>query len=169
MDSTEARRILVQGSSGPEPCGLTIRIIAGLLDYGVVIVVLFWIYVFSRSEQPDGTLVRPALWVFVVYVIWWLCYYGLFEYFWNGQTPGKRATRIKVVMGSGEPLTPMAAAKRTLARPVDLLPWITPYALGILFIIATGPKRRQRIGDRWAGTKVIKVDQPDPWRERSDL
>ena len=157
MDSAEARRILVEGSSGPTPCGLTIRIVAGMLDFGVVIVVLFWLYVFTREQQPDGTFTLPT-WVYLFYVAWWLAYYGFFEYFWNGQTPGKRAARIKAVMGSGDRLTPAAAAKRTIMRPVDSLPWITPYALGILFIIVTGERRRQRLGDRWAGTKVIYVD-----------
>jgi uncharacterized RDD family membrane protein YckC len=159
VDSAEARRILVHGSTGPTPCGLGIRIVAGCLDFGVITVVLFWLSLFTREQKPDGSFTLP-LWVYVVYVIWWLLYYGLFEYLWNGQTPGKRATRIKVVMGGGAALTRMAAVKRTLARPLDLFPYFTPYALGILWIIVTGENRRQRLGDKWAGTKVIPVDPP---------
>ena len=97
-----------------------------------------------------------------IYVVWWLAYYFAFEYFWHGQTPGKRAARIRVVMGSGTPLTKSAAAKRTLARPVDMLPWLVPYALAVLWTLATGEKRRQRIGDIWGDTKVIRVDPPRP-------
>jgi len=159
VDTAEARRILVEGSSGPEPCGLFIRIVAGLLDFGVVVVVLFWMAVFTRRPTPDGGFELPP-WAAVAYLAWWLLYYFSFEYFWNGQTPGKRAARIRVVMGSGDRITRNAALKRTIARPLDALPWLTPYALGILFILATGPKRRQRLGDQWAGTKVVRIDPP---------
>jgi len=159
VDSAEARRIIVEGSFGPAPCGLGIRILAGCLDFGVITVFLFWLSVFTREQKPDGSFVLPT-WVYFFYVIWWLLYYGLFEYLWNGQTPGKRATRIKAVMGGGAALTPMAATKRTLARPLDLFPYFTPYALGILWIIVTGENRRQRLGDKWAGTKVVPVDPP---------
>jgi uncharacterized RDD family membrane protein YckC len=152
----EARRILVEGGSGPEPCGLTIRIVAGILDFGVVVVVLFWLAVFTRQPTPDGSFELPV-WAGIAFFIWWLLYYFAFEAFWNGQTPGKRATRIRVVMGSGRTVTAGAAARRTITRPIDSLPWVVPYAIAILFLLGTGPKRRQRIGDRWAGTKVIKI------------
>lgn len=159
MDSAEARRILVHGVESPPPCGLFIRCVAGILDFGVVAVVLFWLTLLLRQEDASGNPTLPW-WGLVFYVVWWLLYYGAFEYLWNGQTPGKRAARIKVVMGNGEPVTKVAAAKRTLARPLDSFPWLTPYALGILWIIATGEKRRQRLGDKWADTKVIRVDPP---------
>ncbi len=159
MDSAEARRILVHGTSGPEPCGLFIRCVAGILDFGVVVVVLFWLTVAVRGTNPQGEIELP-LWATLVYVAWWFGYYALFEYLWNGQTPGKRVARIRVVMGSGTPITKEAALKRTLVRPVDMLPWVVPYALGVLWMLATGPKRRQRLGDKWAGTKVVPVDPP---------
>lgn len=164
MDSAEARRILVHGVDSPPPCRLFIRCVAGILDFGVVAVVLFWFTLLLRQEDAAG---NPSLpwWGLAVYLVWWMLYYGAFEYFWNGQTPGKRAARIKVVMGSGVPLTKEAAIKRTIARPLDAFPWLTPYALGILWIIATGEQRRQRLGDKWADTKVILVDPPRPPRD----
>ena len=157
VGNVEARRILVQGVESPEPCGLFIRCVAGVLDLGVVFVVLFWLTLLLRQEDAAG---NPALpwWGIAIYVVWWLAYYGAFEYLWNGQTPGKRVARIRAVMGSGVPLTREAAIKRTLARPVDMLPWITPYALGVLWTLATGPQRRQRLGDKWGDTKVIYAD-----------
>ncbi len=159
VDSATARHILVHGSSGPAPCGLTVRIVAGLLDFGVVVVVLFWLAVFTRVPTADGGFTLPT-WSYVFFLIWWLLYYGLFEYLWNGQTPGKRAARIRVVMGGGDRLTREAAFKRTIARPVDSLPWVVPYAFGVLWMLATGEKRRQRLGDKWAGTKVVSIDEP---------
>ncbi len=164
MDSAEARRILVHGSSGPEPCGIGIRCVAGVLDLGVVIVVEFWIAVFTRQPGPNDSIVLPG-WVYPVILIWWLLYYGTFEYFWKGQTPGKRAARIRVVMGSGGEPTLGAVVRRTITRPIDMLPWVVPYALGVLWMLATGEKRRQRIGDKWAGTKVVYVDPRTPQRD----
>ena len=160
VDSATARHILVHGSTGPTPCGLTIRIVAGLLDFGVLVVVLFWLAVFTRVPTADGGFDLPV-WSYVFFLIWWLSYYAGFEYFWNGQTPGKRVARIRVVMGSGHRVTRDAAIKRTLARPLDMFPWVTPYALGILWMLATGEKRRQRLGDKWAGTKVVHIDDLD--------
>ena len=86
MDSATARHILVHGSNGPTPCGLTIRIVAGLLDFGVLVVVLFWLAVFTRVPTADGGFDLPV-WSYVFFLIWWLSYYAGFEYFWNGQTP----------------------------------------------------------------------------------
>ena len=65
-----------------------------------------------------------------------------------------------VVMGGGASLTAMAAAKRTITRPLDMLPWIVPYALAVLWTLATGEKRRQRLGDIWGDPKVIYTDPP---------
>ncbi len=161
MDSAEARRILVHGSSGPEPCGIGVRCVAGILDFGVVVVVLFWLAVFTRRPTADGSFELPV-WAQLFFLAWWFGYYLLFEYLWNGQTPGKRAARIKVVMGSGDDVTFGAAVRRTLLRPVDMLPWVVPYAFGVLWMLATGPSRRHRLGDKWAGTKVVPVDPPRP-------
>ena len=157
VGNTAARRILVEGVTSPPPCGLFIRCVAGILDLAVVWVVLFWLTLVFQPKNANGDPTLPW-WFVTIYVVWWLTYYFAFEYFWNGQTPGKRAARIRVVMGSGTPLTKSAAVKRTLARPVDMLPWLVPYALGVLWTLATGEKRRQRIGDIWGDTKVIRVD-----------
>lgn len=43
---------------------------------------------------------------------------------------------------------------RNLFRPIDSLPWIVPYLLGLIVVLATG-SRRQRIGDLVAGTRVV--------------
>ena len=157
VGNSEARRILVHGVSSPPSCGLFIRCVAGILDLAVVWIVLFWLTLLFRHEDANGNPTLPW-WAIGLYVTWWLTYYFAFECFWHGQTPGKRAARIRVVMGSGTPLTKSAAAKRTLARPIDMLPWLVPYALGVLWILATGQKRRQRIGDIWGDTKVIYAE-----------
>jgi uncharacterized RDD family membrane protein YckC len=157
VGNVEARRILVEGVTSPPPCGIFIRCVAGIIDLLVVWVVLFWLTLLLRQEDASGNPTLPW-WGIALFLLWWLVYYFACEYFWRGQTLGKRATRIRVVMGSGTPLTREAALKRTIARPVDMLPWLAPYALGVLWMLATGPQRRQRLGDKWGDTKVVYVD-----------
>ena len=52
-----------------------------------------------QQEDANGDPTLPW-WVLAIYVVWWLTYYFAFEYFWHGQTPGKRAARIRDPKGS---------------------------------------------------------------------
>jgi uncharacterized RDD family membrane protein YckC len=78
-------------------------------------------------------------------------YYGAFEASWNGQTPGKRWTHLRVIQDSGRPISAYDAILRNLLRIVDWLP--TLYAVGIVTILVSGEKKR--VGDYAAGTVVI--------------
>jgi uncharacterized RDD family membrane protein YckC len=78
-------------------------------------------------------------------------YFALFESLWNGQTPGKRWTRLRVIKDSGRPITPYDAILRNLLRVVDGLP--TLYATGILCMLIS--RENKRVGDFAAGTVVI--------------
>jgi uncharacterized RDD family membrane protein YckC len=78
-------------------------------------------------------------------------YYGFFEAIWNGQTPGKRWTHLRVIQDSGRPVSPYDAILRNLLRIVDWLP--TLYAVGIVTILISAEKKR--VGDYAAGTVVI--------------
>jgi uncharacterized RDD family membrane protein YckC len=88
-------------------------------------------------------------------------YYAAFEALWNGQTPGKRAIRLRVITTSGRPITVYEALLRNLLRIVDQLPGI--YTVGLLAIFLT--ERHQRLGDLAADTVVVH-EQPI---ERQDL
>jgi uncharacterized RDD family membrane protein YckC len=78
-------------------------------------------------------------------------YFALFESLWNGQTPGKRWTRLRVIKDDGRPITPYDAILRNLLRTVDALP--TLYATGIICILIS--RENKRVGDFAAGTVVI--------------
>lgn len=83
-----------------------------------------------------------------------LLYYGYFAFFeaiWNGQSPGKRYTRLRVIKDSGRPINPYEAIARNLLRLVDQLPGI--YAVGILSMLIS--PRNKRLGDWVAGTVVV--------------
>jgi uncharacterized RDD family membrane protein YckC len=87
------------------------------------------------------------LWFFLAWF-----YGGLFETFWNGQTPGKRLMNIRVVSIEGQPITPLQAILRNILREVDAQPmWL--YQVGLL--AATSNQRFQRLGDLACGTMVV--------------
>jgi uncharacterized RDD family membrane protein YckC len=71
----------------------------------------------------------------------------------GGQTIGKRRYGLRVVSVDDTVASPKAIAIRSALRFIDALP--TWYASGLVSLVRTGPRRRQRIGDIAAGTKVI--------------
>jgi uncharacterized RDD family membrane protein YckC len=87
-------------------------------------------------------------------------YFAIFESLWSGQTPGKRAIGIRVIVASGRPLGPFDAILRNFLRIVDQMPGM--YAVGLLSIFLTA--RNQRLGDLAAGTVVVHdrpVERPE--------
>jgi uncharacterized RDD family membrane protein YckC len=78
-------------------------------------------------------------------------YYATFEALWNGQTPGKRWTHLRVIQDSGRPITAYDAILRNVLRMVDALPSL--YAVGIVTILIS--REKKRVGDYAAGTVVI--------------
>jgi uncharacterized RDD family membrane protein YckC len=78
-------------------------------------------------------------------------YYTTFEAVWNGQTPGKRWTHLRVIQDSGRPISAFDAILRNLLRIVDQLPAL--YAVGIVTILLS--RENKRVGDYAAGTVVI--------------
>ena len=83
-------------------------------------------------------------------------YFVVFEWLWNGQTPGKRWLKLRVIRDDGRPITFWEALARNLIRIFDLFPGL--YSIGLLTIFISN--RDQRVGDVFAGTVVI--------RERTD-
>ncbi len=78
-------------------------------------------------------------------------YFAIFEAIWNGQTPGKRFTRLRVIQESGRPITVYQAVVRNLIRIVDYLP--TLYLTGIISMPIS--RQNRRVGDFVAGTVVV--------------
>lgn len=100
------------------------------------------------------------------FVLEWF-YGGLFETFWNGQTPGKRTTGIRVLSIDGKPVNGLQAVLRNILRAVDLMPVVPSVALGVpefplgipTFVVGLVTPalndRYQRMGDLVCGTMVI--------------
>jgi len=102
--------------------------------------------------------VGPSLsrmWVISIVVIFFFTvyygYFAIFEAIWNGQTPGKRLLRIRVIKETCRPITPVESVARNLLRIVDQLPAF--YAVGIASVLLS--KQGKRLGDFVAGTIVV--------------
>lgn len=87
----------------------------------------------------------------LLYFLLMFGYFILFEAIWNGQTPGKRITHIRVIKDSGQPITAIDSVGRNLLRIVDEL----PIAYGIGVLCAWISPQSKRLGDYVAGTVVV--------------
>jgi uncharacterized RDD family membrane protein YckC len=74
-----------------------------------------------------------------------------FEAMWHGQTPGKRAMRLRVLNDDGTPLRWPAALTRNLLRAADFLPFL--YGVGLLAMLCS--RDFKRLGDLAAATVVV--------------
>ena len=101
--------------------------------------------IFGMAKTAMG--ISLVLW----FVLEWF-YGGLFETYWNGQTPGKRAMEIRVVSIDGQPIHGWQAILRNILRAADAQPlWL--YQVGLL--AAAMNDRYQRVGDLACGTMVV--------------
>jgi uncharacterized RDD family membrane protein YckC len=119
--------------------GLVVGIAGG---FGIAGLEKLW----PRSAMWGGAIL--ILFFFVLY----FGYFAIFEIIWNGQSPGKRWTKIRVIKDSGRPLTPAESIGRNLMRIVDWMPGL--YAVGVLSAIIT--KQNKRLGDLLVGSLVVR-------------
>lgn len=110
-----------------------------LIVVGILLVVVF---VF-RSQASIGIV------LVAFFVLEW-GYGGIFETFWNGQTPGKRMMAIRVVSTDGLPINGQQAVLRNFLRVVDGFLYFLVGAASFLI-----SRRFQRLGDLAAGTMVV--------------
>ena len=146
--------------------GIGSRFLAGLTDnlilLGIYILLvlaflgLAWVggMGFRRVVESIGTW-AIALLIAVIFLVYW-GYFVFFEMATNGQSPGKRRLKIRVVKIDGGPITFTDIAIRNLLRPIDGL---GGYVLAGIVMFVT--ERVQRLGDLAAGTVVISEQMPD--------
>lgn len=110
----------------------------------------------ALQQMPKWTIAVLIIVLFLIFA----GYFVVFEWLWNGQTPGKRLMKLRVIREDGRPVTFWEALARNLLRIFDALPgFIIPiYSVGLIMVFMS--RRDQRIGDIFAGTVVI--------RERTD-
>jgi uncharacterized RDD family membrane protein YckC len=123
-----------------------------LLQFGVYIL-LGLIALLVSAYGGLGALGRQwgiALLIFIAFTVQF-GYFALFETLWNGQTPGKRWTHLRVIQDSGRPISAYDSVLRNLLRIVDTLPSL--YAIGIVTMLIS--RENKRVGDYAAGTVVV--------------
>ncbi len=146
-----------------EVAGIGNRFIAALIDSAIigVVLTLFTLALFvglgatgDLTNEGDlswaGGAVVAAYALISFLVLWG--YYIFFEYLWNGQTPGKRSVKIRVVRVDGSPVSFVEVVIRNLVRIVDFLPM--GYGLGLVIMFLNSQSRR--LGDFAGGTLVVK-------------
>jgi uncharacterized RDD family membrane protein YckC len=132
--------------------GLAIDTLLQIVLYLVGALLFAWMGT-SGIARMVGWL--PPSWLGAVGILFIFCvywgYFAIFEIFWNGQTPGKRLAKIRVIQQSGRPINAYEAIGRNLMRAIDILP--TMYGAGLVCMMLNSQNRR--IGDFVAGTVVI--------------
>jgi uncharacterized membrane protein SpoIIM required for sporulation/uncharacterized RDD family membrane protein YckC len=105
------------------------------------------------DRMNPSTAWIEAAYVIAVFVVNW-GYYVIFEGIWDGQTPGKRIMKLRVVRDGGFSITFGASAVRNLLRVIDA---VGLYLVGI--VVALTNSSRKRLGDIVAGTFVVKEEK----------
>lgn len=138
----------------------TLILSAGLIVIGIVISIILAMIddananlesLFTTQESDWVTGLIVAIAILINFSVLW-GYFIFFELLWNGQSPGKRVAKIRVVRTDGNPVGFLQSAVRNLVRLVDFLP--TAYGFGLITMFFNQNSRR--LGDFAAGTIVIR-------------
>ncbi|BAS56977.1 RDD family protein [Leptolyngbya boryana NIES-2135] len=137
----------------------TIALIVDYLIWGALLigVLMVWLILSVQIQQYFPNTRNIEMWLTAISILLsfaiYTGYFVLFETLWQGQTPGKRYTKIRVIRDDGQPVGATQAILRALVRPIDDIAFI-----GMLLIILT--KREKRLGDWIAGTLVVQEQRP---------
>ncbi|MDR8393204.1 RDD family protein [Aliifodinibius sp. S!AR15-10] len=124
------------------------RIFAFILDAVIMTIyfVIAIILIVDLSERMNSVV------IFLGIMLPPVLYHFLFEFFWNGQSPGKRALGIKVVKMDGGRPGIGSYLIRWILRIFEIT--FTSGMAALVNILFNG--KGQRLGDMAAGTTVIK-------------
>jgi len=134
------------------PAGLGTRFFAFLLDAALI---LGTTQLIARVAAFLPPAIGPLLSITASFAVLW-GYNVLFEVAWNGQTPGKRVLRLRVVDGRGLPVDVSQSLIRNIVRLLDIVP-----AGGIGMLCALFDPSHRRLGDLAADTMVVAERQTD--------
>ncbi len=122
------------------------RGVAWLLDILIQgFIIILFLFILPRL----GDFGLGLLYIGMFFLNW--LYPVFFEVYFQGQTPGKKAMKIQVLLIDGTMVTWGASLLRNLLRTVDFLPFF--YALGVMTMLMSRDFRR--LGDLVANTVVV--------------
>src|ERR1041385_535112 len=137
------------------------RFLACALDHTLqvltIVIIAIGFTVLANYSSFENHVSNAPKWVkAVLIVILFLIfsgYFAFFEWIWNGQTPGKRILKLRVIREDGRPVTFWEAAVRNLLRTFDMMP--APfYSIGLISVFIS--LSDQRVGDMVAGTVGVR-------------
>jgi uncharacterized RDD family membrane protein YckC len=165
----------------PQLAGWWLRVAAYVLDQLILAVPLMLVYfvflvpvLFAMAQDPSFRSTAPVSTIesqrraqvvmermlpamfgfFAVALVIPVAYFSFFHG-WKGQTPGKMAVRIRVVLETGERVTYVRALIRYL---VALALWFFFYIPGVVdALFPLFDAKKQTIHDKAAGTVVVRV------------
>ncbi len=137
--------------------GIGSRALALLIDYMLWMVILMVLLTaFAFLDYLVAKIDGAGKWIisiqFLMFFVVYIGYFIFFETLWQGQTPGKRYAKIRVIRDDGRNPGLQQAIMRSLLRTFDDI-----LSLGVLLILFT--KQEKRLGDLVAGTIVIQEAQ----------
>ncbi len=162
-----------------ETSGLGSRLAALFIDTCLqcLVLLLLWLvlwgvsaYLVSWSSLSSWLASTLEALYYIFLFLLFFGYYFLFEWLWDGQTPGKRYLGMRVTMANGLPLSMWPALVRNTVRLVDFLPMF----YGVGSVVSMANALNQRAGDLAAGTIVVregrreKANKPLTMREAID-
>jgi uncharacterized RDD family membrane protein YckC len=140
------------------------RFLACAIDHLIQVLAIILVYLVALillSASPTGEVsefvAETPKWVFAIVIIvvflLFTSYFAIFEWIWNGQTPGKKLLKLRVIREDGRPVTLWETIARNLMRLFDIMP-LPFYSIGFIAVFLSS--RDQRIGDLFAGTVVVR-------------
>lgn len=137
------------------------RFLACAIDHtlqalAIIVIAIAFLLIANYSSMGDEFTNAPkwvkAVMIVVLFLIF-SSYFAFFEWIWNGQTPGKRWLKLRVIREDGRPVTFWEASVRNLLRSFDMMP--APfYSIGLVSVFVSSTD--QRVGDMIAGTVVVR-------------
>ncbi len=137
--------------------GPLVRFLAWLVDFASVAVLLLATEHILKIVGALHADVARAISILAYFVLS-IGYSIALEWYWNGQTCGKRLLRLRVVDAQGLRLQVGQVVIRNLVRFVDSLPGL--YLVG--GVVCLGTRLAQRLGDIAANTVVIRLPLTNP-------
>lgn len=136
--------------------GIGTRFLAAALDFLIWVILAVILIVGAIALGAFGVVGRDTALILLGSLAFLIlyAYYIIFETLWQGQTPGKRALKIRVIRRSGHPIGFTDAFIRNVVRIVDSLPAF--YGVGVITMFISEESRR--LGDYAAGVIVVRED-----------
>jgi uncharacterized RDD family membrane protein YckC len=128
------------------------RFLALAIDQGCIgisVSILSQILGLTSAINLDVAIAFQIIGYFVVTLFYFM---GL-EWFWRGQTIGKRTMKLRVTDAGGRKVEASQIIIRNLLRVVDMIPVL--YGVGLITCLCS--RRFQRLGDIAANTVVVKI------------